>query len=952
MRNYFKKTFVAFLSLALIITTIDFSSFSVNAEETIEDMVASATYNLALKKTATANPSRQEGSEAALTDGKLTSEHAATTFGTAGTYFLVDLGKVYSAAGIESIVVQYKEMNAGDVPMKGYQIQYSMNGVDYRTVKTVTAADMTANITAENLTDVQDVEGSEGNVRYVKIFYPDSYTWGIQVREIAVLDTDGDIEEGVIEKCADPAAVTVSSDDYNTVKYEITAGEDQEDFTYAVYLDDGTQLAAGVLAGTEYTVSGVKGGTHTLKVTSLFGEKISEGIESEKFDVKDISDIITSANNVASHKNNPLSSIYSMSSIYEGHSLTTALKALDGNTKTGEGSDVALRTGSGSPQTVVVDLGQYYVPDNFTNVALLCTNAATYVGGVKVEFSKDAKEYVRVGMSSGYTYSQSSTISKTALSEIANYEEEAVRFVRLTFAGGSSNWGYVVNEIAIATDDNGPQVFTPDVTDAADIVITSEKLDNLIYQVVAGENQEGYTYSVNIDGVEVNGDVTPGESYSVDIEEGNHDVAVFAHNKGWVSAGIEKTYNVEGYSSYIKSSLNIVYKGVYPDVQVSCPQDNYGENYCQGSQDISAGVGVLNNGVINDNGHHTGYLQTRSDSDTADIFYVLEKPFDKDLIHSVLSVFESAGTAATEYEILFSADGEKYESVLHRTNVKWKKLQNDKIDMSKYTQETVQYVQFKILAGRPVNNLNADGSINWGSDSYHLNELAVFADQAVLPENVTGLTVVSEAFNDLQVSWVDNEDPNCTYSVYIDGNRVDTDIPAGVQHKQFIVGRGNHTVKVTTKSDTFESLGVSATTFVDAETTTTTPKPTTVAPTTKAPATQAPTTTKKPVVYTTTTEKDEVDNTKTPGKVTLSKAVNVKKKSIKITIKKAKNAKSYMVQYDTNKKFKKAKSKEFKKLTFTIKKLKKGKKYFVRVCGLNEGKMGKWSTVKKVVIKK
>ena len=53
-------------------------------------MVSSAEYNLALGKSITAHPSRAEGSESALSDGKFDGQHAATTFGTEGTYYLID----------------------------------------------------------------------------------------------------------------------------------------------------------------------------------------------------------------------------------------------------------------------------------------------------------------------------------------------------------------------------------------------------------------------------------------------------------------------------------------------------------------------------------------------------------------------------------------------------------------------------------------------------------------------------------------------------------------------------------------------------------------------------------------------------------------------------------------------------------------------------------------------
>ena len=83
-----------------------------------------------------------------------------------------------------------------------------------------------------------------------------------------------------------------------------------------------------------------------------------------------------------------------------------------------------------------------------------------------------------------------------------------------------------------------------------------------------------------------------------------------------------------------------------------------------------------------------------------------------------------------------------------------------------------------------------------------------------------------------------------------------------------------------------------------------------------------------------------------------------KSKTCKVTLswKKVTGAKGYQLQYALNKKFKKKKSVQTKKTKYTIKKLKKKKTYYIRVRAYKmNGKKkvyGKWSTVKKVKIKK
>ena len=92
------------------------------------------------------------------------------------------------------------------------------------------------------------------------------------------------------------------------------------------------------------------------------------------------------------------------------------------------------------------------------------------------------------------------------------------------------------------------------------------------------------------------------------------------------------------------------------------------------------------------------------------------------------------------------------------------------------------------------------------------------------------------------------------------------------------------------------------------------------------------------------------------SKVSWKTAKNTKDRKLIASWKKASNADGYQIQYAPNKKFKKAKRKTVKSTFVTIKKLKKKKTYFVRVRAykLADGKKvyGKWSSVKKVKIKK
>ncbi len=110
--------------------------------------------------------------------------------------------------------------------------------------------------------------------------------------------------------------------------------------------------------------------------------------------------------------------------------------------------------------------------------------------------------------------------------------------------------------------------------------------------------------------------------------------------------------------------------------------------------------------------------------------------------------------------------------------------------------------------------------------------------------------------------------------------------------------------------------------------------------------------TEKPTTVVPTTTK-----TKKPVKASIKSARNIKKRSVKLTWKRVKNAKSYQVQYSLNRKFKtakkyKTKTKTTRKLSYTVKKLTKKKTYYFRIRGINGKLKGSWSKSKKIKIRK
>ena len=277
------------------------------------------------------------------------------------------------------------------------------------------------------------------------------------------------------------------------------------------------------------------------------------------------------------------------------------------------------------------------------------------------------------------------------------------------------------------------------------------------------------------------------------------------------------------------------------------------------------------------------------------------------------------------------------------------------------------------------------------------------------PETPFGLVVNCPSDNTISVVW-GNVVGNL-YNIYIDGVKVKEAVGCA-EYRFEGYSAGSHTVEVCTIKDGIESDKISGTVNVTgkgeittkapetttkiAETTTKKPEQTTnkQEQTTKAPetttkkqeqTTKAPETTTKKQEQTTkapeTTTKKQEQTTKAPETTQPSKVSDttkadntnqstiqqtehkcivsvgntkvIKKKSlkkkIKLTVKKAANAKGYVVQYSTSKKFTKKTTKTINvaKTTVVLKKLKSNKKYYIRVRGYavsNDEKVyGKWS---------
>ena len=484
-------------------------------EVTVSDEVRWLTTdrNLAYQKSSSVSNYKEGNNDSTtLTDGiwyKWNGNYVGVT--TPG-YFEVDLGESYAASSIDEVVVWFRNGRGELYPANGFDIQFG--DTIFKTVASVTEYPAGASIDQKDgsqymVAKVLDKDSLKGNVRKVRINVNQAVNWGTQITEIAVFSENpqGPVE---MEKASAPAGVTATSDAYNSITYSVEAAEGQVEagYKYMVYAGDKV-IGDNVEAGKSYTKTGVDAGEYTITARAVCDDMdVSDAIEAtETVKVTDISELVTGANNIANIKNNPEAKITEVSSYYnDEYTIDNAGVAIDGSIASGEGSDVAIRTAGGQEASVVVDLGNSYIPSQFEKLVLAYSNPRTYASDTKVEFSLDGEKYTTVAESTGYTCKKDNagTADLNIIDlDLKDYAEAGVRYVKVSLSGGSNGWGYVINEIGVGlnvTVDDAKVYTTKTPVDAPVIESKTYTGETVVADI---EDTDDYTVTKNEGGVDV-----------------------------------------------------------------------------------------------------------------------------------------------------------------------------------------------------------------------------------------------------------------------------------------------------------------------------------------------------------------------------------------------------------------------------------------------------------------
>lgn len=517
--------------------TVKVGNFTATCDVTVgpaasnAEMIASNKYNVALKKQVTVYPGIAEGNISNINDGVFAFNEKHAALGKTGwnytgeCYAVIDLGNTYDSSTIDQILVQYKDRAENDTVIgRTYEILYSTNGLDFTSVY------KSGNVTTEDMDEqncvTADVSGQTGAVRYVKIYYPKSAGFGIQVCEMAVLSTEQNAKIVEIEHCDDPADFTVTSEKLCQIDYTITAAEGQEDYKYVVYVD-GNKVTDLIGAGSG-TVENVTAGKHQVKVVAFYNGLTSKGITKEvEVDDGSLVPYVNSDRNLSKGATVTVDAIEAEQQ--EGSKNPQTLT--DGVISQDTAKSVETTWGS-KTATITIDLGQQ-VDKNLIDEVLLAfkannTNATAY----NIQFSEDGTNYEKVIDKTGVEY-------KTALEDKFNpstYSKDTVRYVQINLTNGNANWGYQISEIAVM----GTDAFMPE--EASGLAVTSPDY-NMIR--VSFEGVANQLYNVYIDGAIKGMNIQAGTYAYNGIDAGEHTVKVTAMLGGIESKGVTQKVTVE-----------------------------------------------------------------------------------------------------------------------------------------------------------------------------------------------------------------------------------------------------------------------------------------------------------------------------------------------------------------------------------------------------------------------
>ena len=589
MKKLYKRILAITLTLAMVVSSIAFYHAKVSAAELTQDQIDSISgnggsmTNMVLGSTATAYPGVAEGNLNNLTNGSLTNGHCALSSGwgySGEAYAILDLGDYYWANSLDEIVLTYKDVASNDTVVgRTYNIQYSVDLINWETMytsDTITEADLLPNEDNIGRATVDVVSGYTGKVRYIKIDYPSLPTYGIQLREIAVLATSPQIAP--MDTCDDPDSVTAVASGIGQVAFSITSGEGQEGYIYSAYLDNahGQLLNSNCQPDTTYTYD-IPGGNHTVFVQSHYNGAVSPGINSNQFSVNTYETKVTDSDwNFAYNRPYTLDSGTSQ----EGSgSLTDGLIS---------NNSYVTPTKGQAGSWAYVELNSSWKASSFETLVVwfrsLVGGTFPENGGLKFQYSVDGTEWrdAAVLTQDDINVQRASTAPFAIKADVSSVTG-AVKYVRVYFPNAVA-YGAQMTELGVYDIyGDAEEAQSETVVDPANFTSTSNSPNTISGNITAPSGHSDYTYNIYLNGSTdpyVEG-LSAGNYTLTCIDAGTYSVTVKSEHNGFHSPGLTIN-NVTVASGFTYSTT--FGKGLFPE------SDANGLNYI--SQDGKTVPGV------------------------------------------------------------------------------------------------------------------------------------------------------------------------------------------------------------------------------------------------------------------------------------------------------------------------------------------------------------------------
>ncbi len=242
----------------------------------------------------------------------------------------------------------------------------------------------------------------------------------------------------------------------------------------------------------------------------------------------------------------------------------------------------------------ILDLGAIYKSESLDEIVCAYKDYAdndTVVGRTyNIQYSEDLVNWDTV-YTSGTIAAADLEDSKASVNDVSNITGR-VRYIKIDYPT-LPTYGIQLTEIAVLAAD--PELAPVETcADPAAVTASSTGLGKITFNITAGEDQEGYVYSANLDspnGQLLNATCQAGVDYTYDVVGGDHTVFVQSHYNGAISPGINS---------------NQVTVNTYA-TKVTDPTWNYGyqKTFTMDSGSSTEGNGSVTDGVISSSAYST-----------------------------------------------------------------------------------------------------------------------------------------------------------------------------------------------------------------------------------------------------------------------------------------------------------------------------------------------------------